>query len=185
MNGIIKEKIEALLANGRVVIAIDGMCASGKSTLADEIQAVFGGTVIRADSFFLPFDMRREERLGEPGGNFHRERFFDEIISKLKEDKPFSYGVFDCGCGEITHSVTVDEKKLIIIEGSYCMHPALNADYGLTIFCMTTPENQIERIRKRNGEKALETFKDKWIPLENNYFITYNIQKLCDVTVVT
>ena len=81
MNGLLKEKISVLVGCGRTVIAIDGSCASGKSTLADEIKELFGGTVIQADSFFLPADMRTAERLSEPGGNFHRERFCDEVIT--------------------------------------------------------------------------------------------------------
>ena len=161
------------------------MCASGKSTLADDIRSVFGGTVIRADSFFLPFDMRSEERLCEPGGNFHRERFKTEVVANLKNSNPFSYGVFDCASGEITHSVEVDEKKLIIIEGSYCMHPALCADYDLKIFCRTDNKTQLLRIEKRNGLQALQMFKEKWIPFENSYFGTYSVQKQCNVTVIT
>lgn len=185
MNEIINEKIENLLKNGRAVIAVDGMCASGKSTLADEIQGTFGGTVIRADSFFLPFDMRSEERLGEPGGNFHYERFYDEIIKNLSSSQPFSYGVFDCESGKISNCVTVDEKRLVIIEGSYCMHPILKAEYDLKVFCKTDNKTQLERILKRNGKRMLKMFEAKWIPFENKYFSTYNIQKLCDVTVVT
>ena len=84
MNNILKERIGQLLEKGRAVIAVDGMCAAGKSTLADDIKACFGGTVIRADSFFLPPELRSDKRLGEPGGNFHRERFCTEVVQNLK-----------------------------------------------------------------------------------------------------
>ncbi len=184
MNDIIKERISQILKYGRAVIAIDGNCASGKSTLADEIQSVFGGTVIRADSFFLPFDMRTDERLGEPGGNFHRERFESEVIGGINSKSAFSYGVFDCSAGEVTHSITVDENSLIIIEGSYCMHPMIGFDYDFKIFCTTNSETQLSRIVKRNGEAMAEIFKNKWIPLENRYFEFYNIKNNCDVIIV-
>lgn len=185
MNDILKEKIQYFLEKGRAVIAVDGMCAAGKSTLADDINACFGGTVIRADSFFLPAELRSDKRLGEPGGNFHRERFYAEVVQSLKHKKPFFYGVYDCKCSEITKHISVNEKKLIIIEGSYCMHPLLCADYDLQIFCRTDEKSQLERIRRRNGEAALAVFEEKWIPLENRYFSTYSIQKFCDITVVT
>ncbi len=185
MNQILKEVIAGLLEGGRVTVALDGMCASGKSTLADEIQDCFGGTVIRADSFFLPEDMRTQARMSTPGGNFHRERFYTEVVQNLKTVTPFSYGVFDCKRGEITHSAAVDEARLIIIEGSYCMHPDLCADYDLKIFCLTDERTQLSRIEKRNGITALPSFKSKWIPLENNYFQALDIQKICDITVVT
>ncbi len=185
MNGILKEQISDLIKGRRVVIAIDGMCASGKSSLACDIQSTFGGTVIHADSFFLPFELRSEERLSQPGGNFHYERFDKEVISKLSDTSPFTYGVFDCSCGEINQSVTVDESSLIIIEGSYCMHPNLHAPYDLRIFCLTNERTQLERIIKRNGVEALQMFEQKWIPYENRYFSLFQIKNKCDVTVVT
>ena len=37
MNDILREQISDLINNGRAVIAIDGNCASGKSTLADAV----------------------------------------------------------------------------------------------------------------------------------------------------
>lgn len=185
MNEIIRERISLLLKGDRAVIAIDGNCASGKSTLADEIQRVFGGTVIRADSFFLPSDMRTPDRLAQPGGNFHRERFCAEVVSGIKQSAPFSYGVYDCKSGAITRHTAVNEKKLVIIEGSYCMHPLIGFDYDLKIFCTTEPHVQLSRIEKRNGEEAVPMFTEKWIPLENKYFETFYIQNICDITVVT
>lgn len=176
MNRIVFEKIEELISTKkRIVIAIDGMCASGKTTLANEIQEQFGGTVISADSFFLPFEMRTPQRLNEAGGNFHRERFFAEVISNLKKNE-FEYGVFDCAVGDITKTISVNEHRLLIIEGSYCMHPWLNADYDLKIFTLTDEKTQLKRIEKRNGSAALENFRNKWIPFENKYFEAYNIR---------
>ena len=185
MKDILKEKISDIISGGRAVVAIDGNCAAGKTTLANEIQSAFGGTVIHADSFFLPPDMRSDARLSEPGGNFHYERFRCEVADNLKSDAPFSYGVFDCSCGRITHTITVDEPKLIIIEGSYCMHPKLEADYDLRIFCCTDLQTQLERIKKRNGEKAVESFRQKWIPLENRYFELFDVKNKCDIKIVT
>ncbi len=185
MNDILKKQISDLIKRGRVVIAVDGNCAAGKSTLAQEIRSAFGGTVIRADSFFLPFDMRTVERLGEAGGNFHRERFESEVIGGINSESAFSYGVFDCSADKVTHSVAVDENRLIIIEGSYCMHPLINAEYDLKIFCTTNSETQLSRIVKRNGEAMAEVFKNKWIPLENRYFEHFKIKNRCDIIIVT
>lgn len=181
MNKAIKENISGLIARGRAVVAIDGNCASGKSTLANEIQCTFGGTVIHADSFFLPPDMRSEKRLSEPGGNFHYERFKSEVVDNLTSDMPFTYGVFDCRSGKVTDTVTVNEPALIIIEGSYCMHPKLEADYDLRIFCRTDYQTQLERITKRNGEDATVNFIEKWIPLENRYFDFFGIPDTCHI----
>ena len=37
----------------RVLLAIDGRCASGKTTLANQLQNILGCEVIHMDSFFL------------------------------------------------------------------------------------------------------------------------------------
>lgn len=183
MNRIIFEKIESLLkTNKKVVIAVDGMCASGKTTLAQQIKENFGGTVIHADSFFLPLELRSEERLNEPGGNFHRERFIDEVINNLNKER-FEYGVFDCAVCEITKTEAVSEKRLIIIEGSYCMHPELTDAYDFRIFTLTCEETQLKRIFHRNGEDSLPAFKSKWIPMENKYFDFFGIREKCDAVI--
>ena len=79
----IKQKIDILLKENKkdiVIIAIDGMTASGKSTLAEELSQIYNSPIFHADDFFLPMELRTEERLNEPGGNIHYERMKKEII---------------------------------------------------------------------------------------------------------
>ncbi len=181
----VKEEIEKLLnARQKVIIAIDGNCAAGKTTLAEKIKDEFGGTVIALDSFFLPPELRTPERLACIGGNFHIERFRAEVIANLAEPR-FTYGVFNCGVGEITEQITVNESRLLIIEGSYSLHPNLGRYYDYSVFVTTDYSTQLERIAHRNGERALENFISKWIPLENSYFNHYNIQSGCDFVLRT
>lgn len=55
MKDRLKEHIWTLLQEkgGRAVIAIDGMAASGKSTLAARLAEELDGCVIHMDDFFL------------------------------------------------------------------------------------------------------------------------------------
>ena len=71
MKDRLKEHICTLLQEkgGRAVIAIDGMAASGKSTLAARLAEELDGCVIHMDDFFLPPELRTQERLSSPGGN--------------------------------------------------------------------------------------------------------------------
>lgn len=73
----------SLSERGSLVVSIDGCCASGKSTLAQRLCADLDGDLIHADDFFLPPALRTRERLDEPGGNIHYERFYDQIIAPL------------------------------------------------------------------------------------------------------
>ena len=81
----VTDKIEKLLSEKRnPVIAIDGPCSSGKTTLAVFLAEKYGFQVIHTDSFFLPSEMRSKERLSQPGGNVHYERFNDEVACGIK-----------------------------------------------------------------------------------------------------
>ena len=75
----------------RVIVAIDGNCGSGKTTLASIIDSVYGCNVFHMDDFFLPLDLRTTERLSQAGGNVHYERFDSEVIHGIKSNKAFEY----------------------------------------------------------------------------------------------
>lgn len=88
--------LELLQKQGRIVLAIDGRCASGKTTLANQLQKKLGGTIIHLDDFFLRPEQRTPERYAEPGGNVDYERFEKEVLIPLKEERDFIYYPFDC-----------------------------------------------------------------------------------------
>ena len=63
-------------------VAIDGPCASGKSTLGALLRGVYGANLFHMDDYFLPFARKTPERLAEPGGNVDYERFFAEVAGR-------------------------------------------------------------------------------------------------------
>ena len=178
------EAAEALLRkNPYAIVAIDGNCASGKTTLSETLSERFNAQVIHTDDFFLPPEMRSPQRLSEPGGNIHYERFITEVIAGIKSGKPFDYGVFDCSHGRITRRKAIACGTPLIIEGAYSLHPAIPDIYDLKIFLEISGEAQLQRIIKRNGAQALEAFVSKWIPLENEYFDRLKIRDKCDLII--
>ena len=182
MEKLINEIKKIILKNGRITIAIDGPCTSGKTTLANLLSAEFNAEVIHMDDFFLPFDMRTYERLSQAGGNVHYERFVDEVVNGIKSGKSFVYGVFDCHTGNMSKPSPISPSENIIIEGSYSLHPEISDDiYDLKIFLEVDTQTQLERILDRNGAEALEIFKSKWIPFENKYFEEFDIRSKCDI----
>ena len=42
-------------------------------------------------------------------------------------------------------------------------------------------EEQVRRIRKRNGEEQTKVFLNKWIPLEEKYFKECAIREKCEM----
>ena len=178
------EKIkEILLSDPTAVIAIDGMCASGKTTFAKKLEDEYGLQVIHMDDFFLPPDMRTEERLSMPGGNVHYERFIDEVITPLKNGTDSVYRVFNCSVGEYTEERKILYGKPVLIEGAYSTHPKIPDICDLKVFFKVSPETQLERIEKRNGAKALEMFRENCIPLENRYFNGTDAKNRCTLCI--
>lgn len=164
-----------------VFIAIDGMCASGKTTLASYLSNIFDCNIFHADDFFLPAGMRSAERLSSPGGNIHYERLKSEIIENVISRKnSFSYGVFDCFQMKITQLTPVKLKDVNILEGSYSSHPYFCDAFDIRVFLKTSPDKQKHRIINRNSEKAYADFQNIWIPHENSYFKAFDIESNAD-----
>ncbi len=168
----------------RVLIAIDGRCASGKSTLANRLQEELSCNLIHMDDFFLRPEQRTAQRYNEPGGNVDRERFLAEVLEPLQRGEAFSYRPFDCHAMALGAPIAVQPKAVTVIEGSYCCHPALWAAYDLHIFLTTTPEKQLERLAERSGAN-LPMFREKWIPLEMQYFTVCKIAGQCELVFET
>ena len=179
MQEIIDRILQALEGQtGRVkTVAIDGRCAAGKTTLAQARAAVTGGGVIHMDDFFLPPGLRTAARLAEPGGNVHYERFAEEVLPALGSGDAFSYRRFDCGSMQPGEERKVPEGALRIVEGAYSCHPRFGEYMAVRVFCDVPPGVQRRRIQARNGERALEAFLEKWIPLEERYLAAYAIRE--------
>lgn len=165
------------------IIGIDGMAAAGKTTLAAEIAETFHGQVVHMDDFFLPAELRTEERLGEPGGNVHYERFSAEAASGLRRRALFEYGVFDCSRMTITGKRVIDGGGPVIVEGAYSLRPEFRDLYDLKIFMKINERLQTERVIVRGGEEKAEMFRERWIPLETAYFDALGAEEAADVVV--
>jgi hypothetical protein len=174
---------ELLLSRDHVVLAIDGMCAAGKSTLAALIKKVYRCPVIPMDHFFLPASLRTPQRLREPGGNIDYERFAEEVLPALKANRGFDYRVFNCGTMSFGKTVHIRPNRLSLVEGTYSLHPRFAGLYDLTVMMEISPEEQEMRVRKRNNPRMAVRFMTEWIPLENLYFKEAQTARHCDLLV--
>ena len=70
----IRKKIDELLTQkDMVIVAIDGKCTSGKTTLASQLAEIYDCNVFHMDDFFLRPEQRTPERFAEDGGNVDNE----------------------------------------------------------------------------------------------------------------
>ncbi|MCI5778543.1 MAG: hypothetical protein MR051_01800 [Lentisphaeria bacterium] len=163
------------------VIAVDGRAASGKTTLAKQLGGVLAAPVVHMDDFFLPLALRKPERFAEPGGNVHYERFIAEVLPFLRSGSSFSYRVFDCSIKDFRGERAVAAAPWRIVEGAYSLHPKFGEYADLKIFYDIAPEEQMRRIRRRNGDAAARVFAERWIPFEERYIRAAKVRERADL----
>ena len=189
MNDLSLERIWPLLARidrlmaerERVIVAIDGGSASGKTTLGELLQGAYACPVFHMDDYFLRPEQRTPERFAQPGGNVDRERFLSEVLLPLRQGKAVDYRRFDCASFTIAPPERIAAGRLSIVEGAYAMHPDLAMYYDLTVFLSVSPEKQRERILVRNAPAKAEQFFTRWIPFEQRYFSALSVPERCDL----
>ena len=170
---------ELLRKNKKLLIAIEGPSGAGKSTLSSQLSEAFNALVFHTDDYFLHPRRKTKKRLGEAGGNLDYERMESEIFAHLDETFITS-NHFNCLTNELEERTALKRSDLIIIEGVYSMHPNFIKYYDYTIFLSIKKDTQYARILKRSNEFMLARFKNEWIPLEDYYFETLNIEEKAD-----
>ena len=177
----LKAQIDDLLNTGKqIVIAIDGNCTAGKTTLAAALERVYDCNVFHMDDFFLRPEQRTQARYAEPGGNVDYERFQEEVLIPLKRGEAFSYRPFSCKTFTLSPPVAVTPKMLNIVEGTYCLHPYFGDVYDFRLFLQIDPEMQRQRISRR-PQHLQERFFTDWIPMEKLYFDFHQIPGKADL----
>ena len=165
----------------RGIIAIDGMCGSGKSFLAREIGEMLGIPVFHMDDYYLPFDRRPEDWLHICAGNMDLQRMESEVLRQLSAGETVhSYRYI---CREDRREPHDEEPAdFAVIEGTYSLHPQLRSYYDLRIFMTVSEREQMIRLREREGSNY-RNFLTKWIPMEKLYFQTMYPEEYADIMV--
>lgn len=168
-----------LAAKPRVIAAIDGGSASGKTTAAALLEEVYGCAVFHMDDFFLRPEQRSAARLREPGGNVDWERFRSEVLAPLTRGEEVRFRRYDCRTQTLEPPRAVPARALSVVEGAYSMRPELAPAYDLSVFFSITPAEQHRRIRLRNPPAMQAMFCALWVPLENLYFEKLDVPSRC------
>ena len=142
------------------VVGIAGGSASGKTTIADQIQQYFGDQieVIRHDSYYLPHnDMTYEERTHlnyDHPSSFDTGRLYDDVVA-LKAGKTIERPVYDYTIhNRSLETVTVEPRPLILLEGILVLeNEALRSLMDLKVFVDTDAD---ERIMRRISRDTVE-----------------------------
>lgn len=159
----------------RILVTMDGPCASGKTTLAGKLAGVFGAAVVHTDDFVIPHAQKTASRLAVPGGNCDAERLVREVAAPWKQGEPVAFRKYDCRKDLLQPEEKLPDCRILILEGSYCNLPEIRKYADVRIFVDAPWETRMKRLQRRESAQSLQRFHDRWIPLEDRYFSAFGL----------
>jgi len=171
---------DRLARQSAVLVALDGRCGSGKTTLAEQLTERFPQSItVHTDDFYLPSSRRVTGWEKIPCANMDIQRLRDEVVAPARAGQAFSYQAYSCREGAYLPPRPLSPAPLVIVEGSYSCHPTLADCYDLKVFVTCSKEEQARRLLAREGERY-SGFTARWIPLEEGYFAKFQIEQTVD-----
>jgi uridine kinase len=143
----------------RVLVALDGPDAAGKTTMADALAQRLPGQVVRAsiDGFHHPREHRLRRGSLSPEG-YYRDSFDDEALRRLLLE-PFRSGereivarTFDFRSETATRPkpLAVEDHAVLVFDGVFLLRPELRDQWDLTIYLHVEPDVTLARARRRD-----------------------------------
>ena len=162
------------------VLALDGRCGSGKTTLADRLAKQFPASIVlHTDDFYLPPAQRLHGWEKLPCANMDLVRLRDEALRPAYAGRQVQYRAYSCREGTYQPTQTLPAQPLVILEGSYSHHPLLKEYETTRVFVTCSKAEQTRRLQAREGERYAD-FAARWIPLEEGYFKEQHIEETAD-----
>lgn len=180
------KKIEVLKSkHGQKIIAIDGGGGAGKSTLAERLQkSLANAVVIHIDDFYKgPWNKRLDRTDYEVNPFFDWNRFYEEVLKPIKENRPIQYHVYDWHTHTSEKVVSVPTDAIIILEGGYTTQKNFSDMYDFKIWIEADEGQRLQKALVRDGEHMRFLWEKDWLPVERNYIRAQNPVSRADVVV--
>ncbi len=175
----------ALQPTKPLVLALDGRCGSGKTTMAAALAEQFPDSIVlHTDDFYLPPAQREPDWEKTPCANMDLARLRDEVLVPARDGQSVPYRAYSCREGRCLPVQQLSAQPLVILEGSYSHHPLLAGYETLRVFVTCSKPEQSRRLQAREGGRY-QSFAARWIPLEEAYFSQYHIENKADFVMDT
>lgn len=197
----VADAIESAATTHPTRVAIDGIPASGKTTLADELADVLVGrdrTVIRAsiDDFLVPRVQRYRH------GEYSAEAcYFDAhditalcrvLLDPLGPDghRRFQRAVYDAREDAVLSPLpeTAPNDAVLVFDGVFLMRPELDLRWELRILVSTTVDTAVGRASARDRDRASRAeierrWSERYLPAQRLYADLVNPAERADLLV--
>lgn len=156
--------IESIRNDQLQVVALEGRCGSGKSTISKMLENV---TVIELDDHF--------DSINDPINL----DYLEELLSNLRVGEIIKEKCYDCRSGNYYFKEKVI-SNVVVLEGVYGYLPRLRKYINYLGYVVIDKKLQLERIKNRSN---VNDFIEKWIPREEEYFSKFNFIVNADVLI--
>jgi len=170
-------------AGGVTVVAIDGQGASGKSTIASQLCAVSGASLVHTDDFFVPRGRvaQNRERRDDLGSYYDLARIRAEALEPLRAGREAIFDIFDWAGGTVSSEKSrVGPQGLVVLEGVCSGAPRLADLVDKAIYVLTPEPERLSRLR---GRIAPEDWDAEWLVAEEVYFSTVRRPESFDLVI--
>lgn len=172
--GAIIRKIDALPPKHfQKLIGLDGLGASGKSTIAEQLHKLRPDiSLIHVDEFYKPKAQRTvgivEGAIVSP--DFEWDRLDGQVFDPIRRGFPIIYQSFDWRHDAAGRWVEIPQGNWVVIVGVYALQSRFFPYYDYSIWADAPKEIRVARMIKREGEKVAQEWLDKWSAREERYY---------------
>ncbi|MFA6393560.1 MAG: hypothetical protein WCW25_01675 [Patescibacteria group bacterium] len=183
-------------------VGIDGVDASGKTTLADSLADYLRSlnlNVIRAsiDGFHNPKVIRYEKGRNSPEGyyrdSFNNKAIIDNLLAPLGENGDLKYkkAVFDFKADSevVLPFETAKPDSILIMDGVFLFRPELVNYWDIKIFLEADFKITVDRAKKRDRyllgseNEIFEKYEQRYVPGQKLYFEEAKPQEKADIII--
>jgi uridine kinase len=172
-------------------VAIDGVDAAGKTTLADELVPALtslGRPVVRAsiDGFHNPAAIRRRRGSTSPDGYFHDSFNYPALIGALLEplgpggSLAFRRAVFDFRTDEPVEQPPerAEPNAILLFDGVFLLRPEVRLHFDFSVFLRVDFSIAVRRAERRDvrlfgsAAEVRHRYEQRYVPGQRLYLTT-------------